>query len=30
MASVLCDVWKMECHIDDMADGKAMYTNDTT
>ena len=23
-------VWQMECQADDMADGKAMYVDDTT
>ena len=25
-----CDMWQMECYADIMADGKALYTDDTT
>ena len=30
MASVLCLMWQMECHLDNMADGKAICADDTT
>ena len=26
----MCDVWQMKHHEDNMADGKAMYADDTT
>ena len=28
--SVGCDVWQMKCYTYDMADGKAMYADNTT
>ena len=28
--SVVCDVWQMECHTDNMANGKVMCADDTT
>ena len=28
--NAVCDVWQMECHADNMADGKAMCADNTT
>ena len=28
--SVVCGVWQIEFHADNMTDGKTMYTDDTT